>query len=123
MFRKQVEVPANPWAAKPFEIMTYDDLLAVKTRVDQEISSRGPGELEALKEKLTLIASAQGVSLADLFGVKPVPERKERKKREVRIRYRSPDNPDQTWSGLGRPKKWLQEKLDAGANLEEFAVA
>jgi DNA-binding protein H-NS len=122
MFKRKVEVSAAS-AEQRFELMTYDELLSVKTRVDQEIMSRGPGELEALKDKLTLIANAQGLSLAELFGEKPKAERKERKKREVKIRYRNPDNPDQTWSGLGRPKKWLQEKLDAGANLEEFAVA
>ena len=123
MFSKKVETPANPWADKPFELMSYDELLAVRTRVDQEITGRGPGELEALKEKLVLIANAQGLSLADLFGQPPKPDKKQRKKREMKIKYRNPDNPGETWTGIGKPKKWLQDKLDAGATLENFVIA
>ena len=123
MFSKKNETPANPWADKPFELMSYDELLAVRTRVDQEITGRGPGELEALKEKLILIANAQGVSPSDLFGEPPKPAKKERKKRAVKVRFRNPDNPDETWTGIGKPKKWLQDKIDAGATLEDFAVA
>lgn len=104
----------------PVELMSYDELLALKQRVDQELAGRGDAELHALKEKLILIANAQGISLIDLFGGKP--GRKEKKKRVVPIRYRNPDNPAETWTGLGKPKKWLQEKLDAGATVEEFAV-
>ena len=123
MFSKSPKPPSNPWADKPFELMTYDELLGLKLRVDQEINARGPGELEALKEKLTLIANAQGLSLGDLFaGDRPKPERKERKKREVKIRYRNPDNPNETWTGIGKPKKWLQEKLEQGRTLQEFLV-
>ena len=114
--------PANPWAEKPFELMSYDELLAVKSRVDQEFNARGPGELEALKEKLTLIAQALGMSPADLFGKKPR-GLKERKKREVENQVPKPDNPGEVWTGIGKPKKWLQEKLDQGRHIEEFAVA
>lgn len=124
MFKAKTETrPANPWAEKPFELMSYDELLAVKTRVDQELNARGPGELEALMVKLTLIANAQGLSPADLFGARSKPKREERKKREAKIRYRNPDDANETWTGIGKPKKWLKQKLDAGATLEDFAVA
>ena len=45
-----------------------------------------------------------------------------RKKRMVRIKYRDPDNPEDTWSGIGKRKKWLQRYLDQGRALDEFAV-
>lgn len=123
MFSRRADPPKDSWADKPLGLMSYDELLAVRLRVDQEINTRGPGELEALKEKLSLIARAQGLSPADLFGESPKPERKERKKREVKIRYRNPDNPEETWTGIGKPKKWLKEKLDAGATLDDFIIA
>lgn len=104
----------------PMELMSYDEILALKIRVDQELAGRGDAELNALKEKLILIANAQGLSLIELFGGKPA--RKEKKKREVRAKYRNPET-GETWSGMGKPKKWLQAKLDTGHSIEEFSVA
>lgn len=106
----------------PIELMSYDQLLVLKMRVDQELTSRGDSELHALKEKLELIANAQGVSIGELFGVRVPRQKKERKKREVRIKYRNPDNPEESWTGVGKMKKWLAEKIEAGHALEEFAV-
>ena len=123
MFSKKADPQKVSWADKPLELMSYDDLLAIKMRVDQEINGRGPGEIAALKDKLTLAANAQGIPLAELFGDRPKPERKERKKREAKIKYRNPDNTSETWTGIGKPKKWLQQKLDAGASLDDFAVS
>lgn len=104
----------------PIELMSYDQLLYLKQRVDQELAGRGNAELHALKEKLILIANAQGLSLIELFGGKPA--RREKRKREVRAKYRNPET-GETWSGMGKPKKWLQAKLDVGHSIEEFAVA
>lgn len=58
-----------------------------------------------------------GITLDDL---KPEKPKKERKNRETVIKYRDPDNTDNTWSGRGRPPQWLQEKLDQGLALEQF---
>lgn len=123
MFGNKPEPKPVAKADKPFELMSFDELLAIKARLDQELASRGPGELEALKEKLSLMATAQGISVADLIGVGPRSVKKERKKREAKIKYRNPDNQDETWTGIGKPKKWLQDKLDAGATLRDFAIA
>ena len=37
-------------------------------------------------------------------------------------KYRNPDNPSETWSGRGRPPKWVQLALDQGRELEEFRI-
>src|SRR5688572_22952275 len=103
---------------RPVETLSFDALLDLKMRVDAEVTSRSATELEALKQRLLLVASSTGVTVDDLF--KPPP--KERKKREFTVRYRDPENPENTWTGIGKMKKWLQEKLDAGHQIEEFAV-
>ncbi len=41
----------------------------------------------------------------------------------VKPKYQNPEQPTQTWSGRGKMAVWLQEKLAAGAELEDFAVA
>lgn len=103
---------------RPIETLTFDALLDLKSRVDAEVAKRSSTELEALKERIELVARSQNVTVQDLF--KPLP--KERKKREFPVRYRDPDNPDNTWTGMGKPKKWLQQKLDAGHQVEEYQV-
>lgn len=37
-------------------------------------------------------------------------------------RYRDPQT-GQTWSGRGRQPRWLNERIRAGATLDEFLVA
>jgi DNA-binding protein H-NS len=111
MFGKKTVVSQE----QPIEAMSYDGLLGLKNRVDDELARRNETELEAMKQRLELVAQSQGVSVADLF-------KKPRKKRDLVIRYRDPENPENTWTGMGKTKKWLQEKLDAGHSLEEFAV-
>ncbi len=52
------------------------------------------------------------------FGTAPRPDGRAR----VKPKYRNPERPSQTWSGRGRRALWLQEKIRAGAQLEDFAV-
>ncbi len=107
---------------RPIETLTFEALLDLKGRVDAEVSARSASELEALKSRLLLVASTTGIEIGDLFGIKaPSKEKKQRKKREVPIRYRDPET-GETWTGLGKPKKWLAEKEAAGHSREEFAV-
>src|SRR5512132_3339752 len=37
-------------------------------------------------------------------------------------KYRNPDNPAETWSGRGRPPKWVQAALDQGQTLADLAI-
>jgi DNA-binding protein H-NS len=102
-------------AKNPLENQTFDQLLTQKLAVDDELGRRSDTELAVLKEKLALIAEFRGLEIEEVL-------KEPKRKREVKIRYMNPENPDETWSGMGKPKKWLQEKLDAGARLEDYAV-
>jgi DNA-binding protein H-NS len=37
-------------------------------------------------------------------------------------KYRNPDNPSETWSGRGRPPKWVQASLATGQTLEDLTI-
>ncbi|MCV3274282.1 H-NS histone family protein [Roseobacter sinensis] len=39
-----------------------------------------------------------------------------------KAKYKNPDNPKQTWSGMGRKPAWLIAHLDAGKKLEGLAA-
>jgi DNA-binding protein H-NS len=66
---------------------------------------------EAFQRDLVDKMGEFGLSLDDF---KPAKVKKERKKRSLPIKCRDPENPEHTWTGMGRSKKWLQEKLDPG---------
>lgn len=37
-------------------------------------------------------------------------------------KYRDPAKPENTWAGRGKQPRWLKEKLEAGASLEDFLI-
>ena len=100
---------------------SFDELLLKKHNLDQEIAERQETEVETLKTKVVTVASALGITVAELFGIKTEAHPR-RRKQSAKIKYRDPHEPDNTWTGKGRPPKWMQEKLDAGAQKEDFQV-
>lgn len=114
LFKTRKEEPLPSRDTKLADL-SYDKLLVMRNDIEAEILSRGTAEIDALKEKLTAIASAQGLSLADLFN-------KRKAKRKSGPKYRNPDNPDETWSGRGKVPAWLQQKLEAGADKKDFTI-
>ena len=120
MFSKVQKVQKDP------KSISFNELVDMKQAIDREIASRKDTEIEELKSRATAAASALGIPLTALFGIHvPVvavqePTRKTR--RAPKVRYRDPEHPDNVWSGRGRPPRWLQEKLDQGAEKEAFQV-
>ena len=102
--------------------LSFDELLKMKERIDAEIALRHGSEIENLKSKVMAVASTLGVSLAELFGIKSEPPAERRSKRHAKIKYRDPGQPENTWTGKGRPPKWMQAKLDQGATKNQFQV-
>ncbi len=40
----------------------------------------------------------------------------------MKPKYADPEHSHLTWSGRGRMARWLQERLAAGAELEDFLI-
>ena len=92
--------------------MSYLELKDLRARVDAHMELQFSEARQAFQSDFLAKMDEFGLTIDDL---KP-----KRKKREAKVKYRDPDNPDNVWSGLGKPKKWLQEKLDQGRSMEEF---
>ena len=107
------------------EDMKVNQLKDLLLRIDELIPEKRASEQSALKEDLVSRAAEMGFSLEELFGEKQ--KRKYTKRsmdvQSAIVKYRNPDNPDETWSGRGRMSKWLADKLKKrGVTLEDFAV-
>ena len=43
-------------------------------------------------------------------------------RRKAAQKYRNPEDPSETWSGRGRPPRWVQAALAEGQSLDDFAI-
>ena len=93
---------------KSLDIEQLPELLA---KAQTELASREKQNRKDLRDELERRVAADGYKMADIF-----PElgagaaSGDRRKRPAK--YRNPQNPDQTWSGIGRAPKWVQAILD-----------
>ena len=120
--KKQMKPRIEQKALDPAQL-TFDELLTLKSKVDALIQEKHAGEIAGLRTKLSTAAAALGIPIAELFGLRAEKgEVKERKRRQPAPKYRNPDDPEQVWTGRGKPPRWLQEKLEAGHEREEFLI-
>ncbi len=103
-----------------FEGMTYNQLLAVRERIDQLLAEKKAEHLANVRAQVAKVAHESGFELRDLFGANSL--RPGRKK--VAPKYQDPKNPANTWTGRGRPPRWLAELLKSkGTKKEDFLIA
>ena len=59
---------------------------------------------------------------AELHAVQGRLARVRRPYRQVRPKFRNPENPSETWGGRGHQPKWVRDLLAAGMSIDEFRV-
>ena len=100
---------------------SFDRLLDERQRLDAEIRQRQDTELTALKRRITALAAALGIPVAELLGLTAPITKKEKKPRQAKPKYQHPTEP-LTWSGRGKPPQWMQELLERGADKADFLI-
>lgn len=95
-----------------YATMPFDELKKMHKEIGTLLAQRRHEELEDLRARATLL----GFTADDL-----VP--KKLKKGSGQRKYQDPENSENIWFGKGRKPAWLADALEAGAQLEEFAVA
>ena len=93
---------------EPLDINQLNELLG---NAQTEIASREKENRKELRAELERRVTAEGYKMSDIFpelgaGASSGARRKRPPK------YRDPQNPDQTWSGIGPTPKWVQAILD-----------
>ena len=94
--------------------LSIDELSDLLGRTQAEMASRERQRRKDLRTELERRVAAEGYKLADIFpelaGTSSTGARRRRP-----ARYRDPQNPEHTWSGIGRTPKWVQAILDERA--------
>jgi len=104
---------------KQLSSMNFDELLALKGKVEAAISSR------VLQERKRLTESLQRLDALEVGSARKPRRAKTNghgKHRAVAPKFRNPAKPSETWAGRGNRPRWLIAALKSGKKLEAFAV-
>ena len=99
--------------------MNFDELLALKSKVEAAISSR------VLEERKRLTESLQRLDALEANSARKPRRAKTNghgKRRALAAKFRNPAKPSETWAGRGNRPRWLVAALKGGKKLEAFAV-
>lgn len=101
--------------------MELPALLELQTSLTAEISDKQNQARASFVDEMRQLAASRGLQLSEFVDIKRGKVARTRGG-SSEIKYRDPDNPANVWSGRGRLARWLQEKVDAGRNKEDFRV-
>jgi DNA-binding protein H-NS len=105
--------------ARPSEIekMSYVELVEMQTRINRLIAQKRDEERAEIKDKITALAREHGFDVRDLVG------RGKGRNGAVAVKYRDPQNPNNTWTGRGRMPRWMAAATKGGkVKKEDFLV-
>lgn len=107
--------------------LSYSDLLSLQAELRERIDNFRDKEARRLRDEIEALARTAGFSVRELFPgntALALTSQYNRGRKSVNpIKYVNPDNRSQTWSGFGKAPRWLKEKIEAGANKEDFRIA
>ena len=99
--------------------MNFDELLAVKAKVEAAIEARISEERRRLTASLERLESLSKTTK----GIRGIARSNGHAKRTLAAKYRNPANPKETWAGRGLRPRWLVAALKGGKKkLADFAV-
>lgn len=105
---------------KRLDSMDFDELLALRTKVEAIITARVEQERKRLTASLErLDAIRPGNAAPAKRGTRGVAKGK-----KLGAKYRNPENESEVWAGRGNRPRWLVAALKGGRKkLSDFAIA
>lgn len=99
--------------------MNSQELSALLAKIETAIVDKRKESRSQVKAQIIALATESGFTVEELFSTRSA----KAPRGSAPVKYRNPDNPDETWSGRGRMARWIVEKLKKrGTKLEDFAV-
>jgi DNA-binding protein H-NS len=98
------------------EDMSLQELKQLRKGVEKAIESYEARHLAEARAKLEAQAKELGYSLEAIAGVSKTGSAKRLPK------YRHPDNPTLTWTGMGRKPKWFIDAIEAGMSKDDLKI-
>ena len=92
--------------------LNIDQLTDLFGKAQSEMASREKKKRKDLRSELERRVAADGYKLADIFPELGNGAANGRQRQKRPAKYRNPQNPDESWSGIGRTPKWVQAILE-----------
>lgn len=95
--------------------MSYAELSQMQVRIERLKVEQRNAERAALRERILSMVKEAGFEINDIFG------KGRQGTGNVAVKYRDPQNPENTWTGRGRMPRWLAAATKGGkARKEDF---
>lgn len=115
--------------AKSFEEKSTDDINIMIKQLHDVLDQKKKDNIREVYERLVSDTQKLGfesiqdfIEAAEVQGlVKISPLRTQR--RMIPIRYRNPEDSNETWTGRGKQPRWLVAKLEQGHSIDEFEIS
>ncbi|MEX0339048.1 MAG: H-NS family nucleoid-associated regulatory protein [Arenibacterium sp.] len=108
--------------AKELSKMSRKELLKLREDIDKELKKAEQRERQEALKAAEEAAAKFGFSLSDLAGSGGKSRKSGGKRGKAVPKYRNPENPSQTWTGLGRKPQWFHSAIDSGVDLKALEV-
>ena len=100
--------------------LNIDQLTDLVGKAQSEMASRERQRRKDLRSELERRVTAEGYKMGDIF-----PELGNgaggRQRRKMPVKFRNPQNPEETWTGIGRSPKWVQVIIhERGIDMAAF---
>jgi DNA-binding protein H-NS len=102
------------------EQMDMDELRRLIKAATAEIERRRKADKKKTIQEIKRLIQGRGYNLEELLGAPT--SRKNGGAKEKNVRYRHPEDPDKTWTGMGRKPVWLKEWIESGRSLDELRL-
>ena len=102
------------------EPLDIDQLAELLAKAQTEMASREKENLTKLRAELERRLTAAGYKLGDIFPELGAGASSGARRKRL-AKYRDPQNPEQTWSGIGPTPKWVRAILEErGIDMAAF---
>ena len=88
------------------EAASIEELKALIDRIQDSIEQKKAGEIASIREQMVEMARKVDMAPEDVLSFYS------RKRKAGKPKYRNPNDPEQTWTGRGKPPRWLKAMTD-----------
>ena len=101
--------------------LNIDQITELAGNAQAELASRRGQRGKDLRKELERRVTSEGYKLGDIFPELGTGATGGRQRRKMPVKFRNPQNPDETWAGIGRTPKWVQAILSQrGIDIAAF---
>ena len=101
--------------------LNIEQLTDLVGKAQSEMAPRERQRRKDLRSQLERRVTAEGYKMRDIFPELGNGVAGGRQRRKMPAKFRNPQNPDETWTGIGRSPKWVQAILsERGIDMAAF---